>query len=405
MAHMLATVLIQAVWFAIAMIMALLARKRFGAGDWQTMMITAAVPTLLATSVFWGDLLRRVPIRTYLLIHWAATALPMALAALATDYWFLLTCFALAAGGAAGWSPVAGDLLKRFYGDQRRGRAFGAVNSAMLLGWMIFSYVVGHALDINENSFQFYLPAAAGAYLIGILILRRLLTATGESGSTDSGQEPFAVRRILLPITRMGEVLRADVTFARYEAAFMTYGIGWMICNALLPVLATDRLHMSYTEFAGSTQVIYPLCTLLMTLPAGWLLDRLGAPRTSALAFAFLAIYPVGLMLAQSVMAVAVSSALYGMAMAGVHMGWMLGPVSLAPSQEKVSQYVAIHATLVGLRGIFAQWLGMLLYRMTGGFVWPFLIAALAFVWAAWQMRNLHATMRVQSAAIPLGTT
>lgn len=51
--------------------MAILARKRFEADDWQTMMITAAVPTLMIMSIFWGDLLRRITMRRYLLIHWA----------------------------------------------------------------------------------------------------------------------------------------------------------------------------------------------------------------------------------------------------------------------------------------------------------------------------------------------
>jgi MFS family permease len=179
----------------------------------------------------------------------------------------------------------------------------------------------------------------------------------------------------------------------------MTYGMGWMICNALVPVLATDRLHMSYTEFAGSTQVIYPLCILLMTYPAGWLNDRIGPVRTSALSFAGLAVYPLGLIIAYSVFAVGTATVVYGTAMAGVHMGWMLGPVALAPSREKVSEYVAIHATMVGIRGVIAQVLGMAIYRITGSFTCSFAVAALAFALAAWQMWRLQEYLRDSAAA------
>ena len=199
----------------------------------------------------------------------------------------------------------------------------------------------------------------------------------------------------------MRQVLRADRTFYRYETAFMTYGVGWMICNALLPVLATDRLKMSYTQFVGSTQVVYPLCMLAMMYPMGWVMDRIGPTRTSGLAFAWLTLYPLGLWFAPTVTWVGVTTMFYGMAMAGVQLGWMLGPVSLAPSRDKVSQYVAIHATLVGLRGIVAQGVGMLLYRITGSFAWPFAIAAIAFAWGSWQMWRLHGAVRAGRASSP----
>ena len=197
----------------------------------------------------------------------------------------------------------------------------------------------------------------------------------------------------------MRSVLREDRTFFRYEAAFMTYGLGWMICYALLPVLATDRLNMDYTEFAGSTQVICSLFMLLTVYPMGWLMDRIGPARMSAYAFAWLTLYPIGLALSQSVTDVGIATAIYGSGMAGVHIGWMLGPVTLAPTRDHVGQYVAIHTTLVGIRGIVAQGLGMLIYRLTGSFTWAFVVAAICFAWAAIQMRQLRRTPGERKAA------
>jgi MFS family permease len=389
-------VLIQSVWFGISQIMAVLARKRFGAGDWQTLAITAAGPTLMVFSIFWNDLLRRISLRRYLVIHWACTMVPLACAAFAQNFWFLLGCHLLASSGAAGWSPIAGDLLKRFYDDRVRGRAFALVNGAMFLGMTLASYAVGKALDVHQDVFRIYLPAAAASYAAGVLILRRLLAATGaddERALSGGTARLSTLRSLLAPVVHMNDVLRGDRVFARYEAAFMTYGMGWMICNALLPILATDRLKMSYTEFAGSTQMVYPLCLLAMIYPMGWLVDRIGPTRTSVASFAWLALYPLGLLLAHSVPAVAVATIVYGTAMAGVHIAWMLGPVSLAPSPDKVAQYVAIHATLVGIRGIVAQGLGMLIYRLTGSFTWPLATAAIGFAWASWQMWRLQALM------------
>ena len=71
----------------------------------------------------------------------------------------------------------------------------------------------------------------------------------------------------------------------------------------------------------------------------------------------------------------------------------MLGPVALAPTKEKVAQYVAIHATLVGVRGTLFQMLGVGLYMAFGDFRPPLVLAALAYVWACVQMFQLDRVM------------
>jgi hypothetical protein len=119
-------------------------------------------------------------------------------------------------------------------------------------------------------------------------------------------------------------------------------------------------------------------------------MDRIGAVRTSGLSFVLLAIYPIGLIFSFTVPAVAITTVIYGTAMAGVNIGWMLGPVALAPNKGAVAQYVAIHATLVGIRGTVGQFVGMLVYSLTGSFTWSYSIAAITFLWAAWQMWQLH---------------
>lgn len=401
--HAGASLLIQSVWFAVSTMMPVLARKRFAAGDWETLLITASVPTLLVMSIFWNALLQRLSLRRYLIAHGLSVCGPLVLAAAATQFEHLLVAYALAAIGVSGWTPASGEVLKHLYASSIRGRAYATVNTAIFLGMTAFSYTIGKALDFDENSFRVYLPTGAVLYAAGIFFLRRLLTRSTQLGSPlaeSTANAPIRLASLLKPVLHLRSVLAADRTFYAYEAAFMTYGIGWMICNALLPVFATDRLHMTYGQFATSSQTVYAAGLLLMTLPMGWLMDRLGPARTSAVSFACLAFYPAALLLSTEAHHVALASALYGGAMAGVNLTWMLGPVTLAPTPEKVAHYVAIHTTLVGLRGVLAQGLGMFLYRATGSFVCPFLIAAVAFLWAAWRMRSLGNVM----AQVRLGT-
>ena len=47
-------------------ILPFLARERFGANNWQTTVLTAAVPVTQFASIFWNRLYARVSTRTYL---------------------------------------------------------------------------------------------------------------------------------------------------------------------------------------------------------------------------------------------------------------------------------------------------------------------------------------------------
>lgn len=380
---------------AVLSILPILARRRFGAGDWQTMFVTAAPPTLLVCSIFWNVLLTRLSVGRYLLVHWGCGVLPLALVALAQSFWHLLGAHLVAAVGAAGWSPVSGHLLERLYPPGRRGRAFGVISAAMLGSGMLTSLGIGVWLERDGESFRWYMPLVAAVQGVGLGLLALLAQGVGGRDPIPAAaRTPRRLRDTLAPLRHMRDILRGDRMFLRYEQAFMTYGAGWMICHALLPVLVTTRLGLSYQEIAHSTQVVFGAAMLAMIYPMGWVIDRVGAARSSALSFAGLAGYPLGLLLARGPLEVALASAVYGAAMAGVQHGWMLGPVALAPTPGQVPHYVAIHTTLVGLRAVVGQGLGMALYRLTHSLTWPLLMASAAFAWGAWQMWRLDRTRR-----------
>lgn len=397
--HVVATLLIST-GAGVLWMLPLLALRIFRAGDWQLLAITAAGPTLLTASIFWNQLLGRMPLRRYLLLYWLVAIFPLALVALAQHYALVLLFHVIAAIGAAGWSPLSGILLKRFYPDHVRGRAFGIVSVATIASSIAAAAGIGRWLDADPQAFRIYMPLAALVQGAGILLLMRLVGRCPPAPAEPRAAGPLW-RAVVGPLAHLRRVLAADRVFFHYEVAFMTYGVGWMICNALLPLLVERNLALDYAEFSQTTLVATNLAMLVLLVPMGWLLDRLGAARTCALAFALLCIYPLGLLFAAQPLHVAAASAMYGVAMAGVHMGWMLGPVTLAPSAERVPEYVAIHTTLVGLRGIVAQGLGMALYKLSGSFAAPLLIAAGAFVWAALRMWRLHADMPARAPQSP----
>jgi hypothetical protein len=410
--HGLGVLMVQAVGQATVFILPVLAKRYFGASDWQSLLITMPPTVLFVLSIFWGGIFARSGFTRAVALYFVVACLPIAAIAPARDFWWLLVPHIIASAGGAAWPILSGSLLKSIYAKDRQSRAYSSVWGASMLCSAGLGWLVGDLLTTNPESFRAYMPAAVCVQLLGVWLLwhvgrRYSPTPTGPN----MGASMHAIRdgtrqrtalgsawgdalhEVWSPIAHMREVLKQDRVFARYEGAYMTYGAGWMIGYALLPILATKKLDLSYEQFARSTHVAYLLALVACLYPAALALDKLGAVRSTAISFFLLLFYPIGLMFARNETDLIIVSACYGVAHAGASVGWMLGPVSLAPSPDKVPAYVAIHATLVGLRGAVFQFLGVALYRMTDSFTWPLVIASLAYAWSAWQMFALARVM------------
>jgi MFS family permease len=408
--HILAVALVQSTWMAVQFMTPILALKRFDANEWEALLITATPTIFFSLSIFWNDLFSRRSLGRYLMTFWAWAGLPLALVAFANDYWMLLVPHLISCAGGAGYHPAAGELLRSLYSEKSRGRVYSVIWGASMVVGALSGWGAGSLMDKEPEAFRVIYPIAAVLQLAGcgvFILLAHHIGHTERRVVNNAADERSVLRRVTEPISHLKEILKADPIFARYEAAFMTYGIGWMICYALVPILSTKKLGLDYESIAESTHAAYWFAVTAMILPAGWLMDRMGAVRTTGLSFFLLMFYPIALMWADGKEMLLMASVWYGIAHAGTSMGWMLGPVSLAPSPEKVPQYVAIHATLVGIRGKIFQFVGVGLFSLMGvftesleiAFAVPFGLAAAAALWSAWQMRTLDRMMRERKAS------
>lgn len=387
-AHVVALVMCWSTVQATDLLMPVIARKAFGASDWQVLLITAAPMVLMVLSIFWADRLKRQRISPYLFVYWSIAMLPMAAMSLAQSYWMVAGVYLFSCLGKAAWPVVNGEILKHIYPDSVRGRVYGGVTAASLVFSGLMSWGLGEWLHERPEAFRLFFPALAGVQLLGLLLFAWIAHSAGTSTHRvlADPHEGHAFKRVLEPLTHTREVLRGDKVFARYEAAFMTYGVGWMVFYALLPLVGTAKLNLTYEQMGAAAYMPFQVSRAACTFVGGWAMDRFGAMRTCAASFAVYALAPLLLAGATGASAMTAACIVWGIAAAGVDAGWMLGPVALAPSKAKVPQYVAIHATMVGVRGSLFQLLGVWLYNVTGSFVWPLALGSVAFVWASWQM-------------------
>src|SRR5207253_1836849 len=143
------------------------------------------------------------------------------------------------------------------------------------------------------------------------------------------------------------------------------------------------------STYAFVAVTLFQLTSIAMLAPVGRIADRIGSMWLAAASFAWLTIFPIGLMFASTALWLGIFQVIYALGMVGVLITWTLGPVTLAAHPADAPAYLAIHGTLVGVRGGVAQGLGMALYSWTGRFEIPLLIAAAGFFWASVRMRAL----------------
>jgi MFS family permease len=393
---MLAVALLQGTANAVLAMLAVVAQKEFGASKFHVVILTSSSTVFFVLSIFWNGIFSRTRMNRYLLLYWVVYCLPLAFMGFASNIWALIALQLVSCIGVAAYHPPAGDLLRSLYAESQRGRIYSFVWGGWMVSGALFGFALGQWLTKDSHAFRYYMPIAAGMQLLGVFLLMWLGRATGHSPERDAtiDRSHWSLRDAFEPITHMREVLKADPVFAKYEAAYMTYGVGWMIAYALVPIMVVDKLNLNYEQIAKSTQVVYQVAIVAAALPFGWLMDRIGAIRNCAISFAMLTLYPLALIFTSSEYHLLLASLWFGLAHAGASVGWMLGPVSLAPSRDKVAQYVGIHATLVGVRGAIFQAAGVGLYALTDSFTWPLLIAAAAYVWSAWQMWSLDRARR-----------
>lgn len=399
--HILGAVLVQAVQMSIYYLLPIIAIKRFEAKE-GVVIVTAAPVFLFVLSIFWNAVFERSKLGVYWIIYWLIACLPIGIAATAHEFATLAACTVVSALGQAAYHPASGEILRRLYPDASRGRVYGIMQTATMLTAAGLTFGMGKWLEHSEDAFRIFLPIAAVLQGLGIIVLWRLAHSTGveahrhRRAAQSAGQSGGLLKAAFEPVSHLREVLANDPKFARFQGAYMTYGIGWMICTALLPLLAAEPpLKLSYDQIAMSAHMTYQIMAGLCMIPSGMLLDRLGAARSTSIAFLALAAYPILLLLARNEAHLAISTLYYGMTHAGVSAAWMLGPVAFAPSPSKVPQYVAIHATLVGVRGAIFQGLAVWIHHATGSFTIPFLIASGSLLFAAWQMHALHRRMKM----------
>ncbi|MET1254353.1 MFS transporter [Aliikangiella maris] len=261
------------------------------------------------------------------------------------------------------WSgilTIRSDIWRANYPRYIRGKVTAKLATLTSLLMAIVAIAIGQVLDWQFEAFKWlYLSLSVlsmvGAFRYRYLVMRGSLKQIEREKSTASG----------LSVASIFRLLAENKPFAKYLLAMFTLGTGNLMFMAPLIVYLNE-----YTDLSKSSQILITTAIPLSLIPiaVGWWARLLDNNHI----FHFRAIHSWGFVSSIALFLAAQLSGLsflyfvgaccYGIAMSGAVIGWNLGHNDFV-SQTKSMQYMAIHVTLTGVRGLFAPLVGIGFYQ------------------------------------------
>lgn len=246
-------------------------------------------------------------------------------------------------------SPAYTRIIQAIYPEGVRGQAMSIVRLGMTAAIVLVTPLAGWALD--EWGFRVLFPIGGVIGLLATWYFNRL--------EVDEGHLPPREPRSLASL--WGVVLR-NRNFAIHLTASTVYGIGALIGIALYPIVQVDRLGLSYTEL-GLLATAQSLTWMLGFVVWGKAIDRRGGLWVLRLNLAIACIVPLAYIFATNGWMLLPAFLAQGIISAGVDLGMLNTCIQLA-DPDKVVEYAAIQATILGLRGLISPFIGVALVAL-----------------------------------------
>lgn len=380
-------------------------RKTFGASALLITLMVMAQPVSQLLAIVWANLMEGRSKRPFILGFGGVGRLSLIFVAFAVTPMAFALPVVVSVALAMAIIPALNALYQSNYADHERGRIYGWVMSGTALANITASLAAGSLMDLNPSSYRVIYPVVGLFGLGSALLYYRIRPRRGPAGvhgMSDAALGPAewvsAVgRAIRSPFRGAAEIFRQDRDFFRFEVSYMLYGMAFMILQPVLPIFLVDEIKVQYSQAAMARGLIFFGMIGLLSPLFGRLLDRWNAVRLSILGFALLVVFPLALAVSRGVAGVYVAFAIYGIAMTGVNIAWTMGPILFAGRRDAAS-YMGIHVTMVGIRGLIGNPVGLVLLRTVGSRR-TFLVASALFIAATIVMIRLDRRMRGHAPA------
>lgn len=355
------------------------ARKGLHASPLQITLLTSLSAVTMLTGAFWSAAMRgRDKAPFFLLSAVLGRGVLLACFWITDPGVFVALCFVMFLADPI-FAPAQNSLFQANYPDGLRGRLFGVVSAWSKGLLLVTSLGAGFLLDHYPDVWrQLFVWAGLVGFLSYVLYARtRIRTLahrdppeTGTAGTavpaaaTPPGRTPF--RLLVQPYRDFLRLLRDNPAFDAYERNFFIYGVAFMMLLPVNVLLLVDHFQLDYAQFSFARQVLFMGLLALFSPLGGRLLERYQTIRAAGGSFVCCSLHPLLVALAyvtHQTWLVYLSFAVFGVAMAGVIAAWNLGAIYFAGRRDS-SDFMGVHVTCVGARGLMAPFLGYSLSQL-----------------------------------------
>jgi predicted MFS family arabinose efflux permease len=293
-------------------------------------------------------LMRRRRPKNFVVFCWIASRSLFLLFALVTEVHWLLVVTAFFWLLEAFPSPGYTRIIQVIYPERVRGQILGIVRLGMVTAMIVATPLAGWALDLI--GYRVLFPVAG---LMGVGAVWIFSTLTVDEGPLPP-RETRSVASLL-------QIVRTNRAFALHLLSFAVYGMGGLLGYPLYAIVQVDRLQLSYTTI-GLLGVGQSVAWLIGFLVWGRLVDNRGGLPVLRVNQLISVVVPLAYLFATDGWMLIPAFVVQGLINAGVDIGLISTCIQLA-DKDKVVEYAAVQATVVGLRGMITPFLGAALLR------------------------------------------
>ncbi|MGH7303063.1 MAG: MFS transporter [Candidatus Rokuibacteriota bacterium] len=349
--------------------LALVLRRELGATPLQLAVMSSAGGGCLLLSLLWAKAFDGRPPLPYLVWPGFVARGVFLLVPFVSSAWSFVGLVIARDFFGAAVAPAQAAVVERVYPRAQRGRALGLIRAAGAVLGIGLALAAGQLFD--RIGYRWLFVAAALLGMAASLRLRRLAVPEPETGGAGA---PVSIRGAWLAV-------RDDHAFRRLLVASFLFGFGCWIQTPAQPLLLVDVLQVSASQL-GVCAAVAAVATLAGSAYWGWLVDRRSSLEALRAMYLLGATTPLIYYVAWSPWVLVASAVTDSLVAVGLELVWMLAIIDIAGPQ-RTAQYVAIGATLAGVRGVAGPLLGGLVIHAFGIHA-VYLVAAILTFSGAW---------------------
>jgi MFS family permease len=238
--------------------------------------------------------------------------------------------------------------MRGIYPDRERAFAMGNVRVGASVAGLVAAALAGSFIDVLPVQWVF-----AGAALFGLPGALLFFAIRYDGPVAPPARRPAMV---------IARDVWADLRYRKLLLAFTVFGTGNLMNFAVFPIMLVDHFDAS-NGFVGTLAIVQSATQIVAYPVIGRLIDRGSTLGQTLIATLLTLLVPIGYLVAPGIWALIPVAAVIGIAVASGELTAFTNIVHMAP-RERISEYAAANAFLLGVRGTAAPFVAAALLGM-----------------------------------------